>query len=156
MSVKTKLVAAALIVNDAGAILLTRRGPTQAMAGFWEFPGGKLEEGESPTDALVREIKEELGCALVVGPVYDVLFHRYPQFDLLMMVYTCGLPPGETPQPLQVADLRWLSPASLGSVEILPADAPLTARLARDGAPPVPRPPAPPAPPQPPQSPRLP
>lgn len=150
MSVKTKLVAAALIVNDAGGILLTKRGPTQAMAGFWEFPGGKLEEGESPIEALRREIGEELGCALVVGPVYDVLFHRYPQFDLLMMVYTCGLPPGETPQPLQVADMRWLSPASLGSVEILPADAPLTARLAREGAPP------PPTPPEPPQSPRLP
>ncbi len=147
MSVKTKLVAAALIVNDAGGILLTQRGPTQAMAGFWEFPGGKLEEGESPTDALLREIKEELGCALIVGPVYDVLFHRYPQFDLLMVVYTCGLPPGETPQPLQVADMRWLSPAALASVEILPADAPLIARLRCDGAPPVP---------QPPQSPRLP
>ncbi|MCC6995919.1 MAG: (deoxy)nucleoside triphosphate pyrophosphohydrolase [Deltaproteobacteria bacterium] len=154
MSVKTKLVAAALIVNDGGAILLTRRGPTQAMAGFWEFPGGKLEEGESPIEALHREIKEELGCALVVGPVYDVLFHRYPQFDLLMVVYTCGLAPGEAPQALQVADMRWLPPASLGSVEILPADAPLTARLAREGAPAPPRPEVTPT--QAPQSPRLP
>ena len=64
MSVKTKLVAAALIVNDAGGILLTQRGPTQAMAGFWEFPGGKLEAGESVEQALRRELHEELGITI--------------------------------------------------------------------------------------------
>jgi len=144
------VIVAAAVVREGERLLLTRRPRGAHLEGLWEFPGGKLEEGESPIEALRREIREELGCALVVGPVYDVLFHRYPQFDLLMMVYTCGLPPGETPQPLQVADMRWLSPASLGSVEILPADAPLTARLAREGAPP------PPTPPEPPQSPRLP
>jgi len=138
VSVKTKLVAAALIVDSGGRILLSRRRGDQPMGGYWEFPGGKLEEGEAPIDALRREIAEELECALVVGPVYDILFHRYPQFDVLMMVYTCALAAGASPAPVGVAELRWLAPAELGSLEILPADAPLVTRLAREGAPALP------------------
>ncbi len=75
---------------------------------LWEFPGGKVEEGESPTDALGREIVEELGCAAAVGRIDDVVFHRYPEFDLLMLVYRCTLA-GE-PRAVEVAELAWVAP----------------------------------------------
>lgn len=101
----------------------------------WELPGGKLEDGESPTAALVRELTEELGVTVEVGRVWDVLFHKYPAFDLLMLVYRCRLPPGEVPRCVEVADLAWRPPDRLDDLDVLPADAPLVARLAREGAP---------------------
>ena len=79
------LVVAGLVVDDAGNVLITRRRADQPMGGAWEFPGGKLEPGESPIDGLVRELREELGARVTVGAVWDVLHHAYPEFDLLMI-----------------------------------------------------------------------
>jgi 8-oxo-dGTP diphosphatase len=126
-----KLVVAALVRDGAGRVLITRRRDDQPMGGLWELPGGKVEEGEAPTDALGREIAEELGCRCVVGAVDDVVFHRYEEFDLLMLVYRCALD-GE-PRPVEVAALEWVEPARLGEYNFLPADRPLVERLARDG-----------------------
>jgi 8-oxo-dGTP diphosphatase len=128
---KRKLVVAALVKDGAGRILLSRRRADQPMPLLWEFPGGKVEEGESPTDALAREIVEELGCACRVGRVDDVVFHRYPEFDLYMLVYACVLD-GE-PRPVEVAELAWVEPENLLKYEVLPADIPLCERLARGG-----------------------
>jgi 8-oxo-dGTP diphosphatase len=130
MSRKRKLVVAALVRRD-GRILLTRRRADQPMPLLWEFPGGKVEEGESPEEALARELVEELGCGGTVGRIFEVVFHRYPEFDLLMLVYACTLD-GE-PRPVEVAELAWVAPQEVLKYELLPADIPLCQRLARDG-----------------------
>lgn len=130
------LVVAGLLVDERGLVLLTRRRPDQPMGGFWELPGGKLEPGEAPLAALVRELREELGVAVEVGPIWDVLHHAYPAFDLLMLVYRCRLGAGEVARAVEVADLAWCTPAELAGHEVLPADAPLVARLVADGPPP--------------------
>lgn len=131
-----KLVVAGLVVDDDGLVLITRRRDDQPMGGFWEFPGGKLEVGEAPVAALVRELREELGATVEVGAIWDVLHHAYPAFDLLMLVYRCRLVDGEVARAVEVADLAWCPPGGLGGHDVLPADAPLVVRLAVEGAPP--------------------
>jgi len=128
-------VVAGLIVDDDRRVLLTRRRPDQAMGGFWELPGGKIEPGEAPVAALRRELVEEIGVEVEVGSAWDVLHHAYPDFDLLMIVYRCRLAPGQRPRAVEVADLAWCRPDELGGYEVLPADAPLVARLAAEGPP---------------------
>ena len=123
-----KLVVAALIEDALGRTLLSRRRDDQPMGGLWEFPGGKVEPGESPVEALGREIVEELGVPCEVGAIFDVVFHRYPTFDLLMLVYNCVLH-GE-PRAVEVAEVAWVERERLGDYEVLPADVPLVARLA--------------------------
>jgi 8-oxo-dGTP diphosphatase len=130
-----KLVVAGLILDGDGRVLITQRRSDQAMPLQWEFPGGKIEEGESPTVALARELAEEIDCQVKVGRIWEVLFHRYPDFDLLMMVYLCELEGGADPRPAEVAEVQWLQPEALRSYDILPADEPLIARLEREGTP---------------------
>ena len=132
---KHKLVVAGLLVNEAGLVLVSQRRSDQPLPLQWEFPGGKMESGESPKEALVRELREELGCDCTVGRVWEVLFHPYPEFDLLMMVYRCEVVAGQTARPVQVADLRWCKPAQLSEFDILPADLPLVRRLQLEGPP---------------------
>ncbi len=131
-----KLVVAGMLIDDArGRVLISQRRADQALPLKWEFPGGKVEPGEAPVDALVRELREELGCAVEVGRIWDVLFHAYPDFDLVMLVYPCRLVPGEVARAVEVADLRWCTPTELDAWDILPADRPLVLRLQREGAP---------------------
>jgi 8-oxo-dGTP diphosphatase len=131
-----KLVVAGLVVDDLGRVLITQRRADQPLPLQWELPGGKIEPGEGPEAALVRELDEELGVTVVVGRIWDVLFHAYPDFDLLMLVYPCRLAPDEVPTCVEVADLAWCLPPSLAGYDILPADAPLIARLIAEGPPP--------------------
>ena len=135
MSRLPKLVVAALVTDAVGRILLTRRRPDQPMPDQWEFPGGKMEPGESPEEALVRELSEEIGVRPEVGPVWDVLYHRYPDYDVLMLVYACRLAPGAEPRCLEVGALTWARRDELAAYDILPADRPLVARLEREGPP---------------------
>ena len=128
-----KLVVAGLILGD-GRVLITQRRADQALPLQWEFPGGKVEPGEAPVAALVRELREEIGVGVAVGRVWDVLFHAYPAFDLVMLVYPCRVVEGE-PRAVEVADLRWLAPAELPAWDILPADKPLVERLVAEGLP---------------------
>lgn len=102
------------------------------MPNFWEFPGGKVEAGEAPTEALAREIREELGCDVIVGAIYEVVFHRYPDFDLYLLVYGCSLPAGATPMAKAVARVEWMAPRDLPGLGLLPADLPLARRLAAE------------------------
>jgi 8-oxo-dGTP diphosphatase len=134
MSVR-KLVVAGLIMRD-GRVLITQRTATQSLALKWEFPGGKVEPGEAPVDALIRELREEIGVTVRVDRVWDVLFHAYPEFDLVMLVYPCTIvPPDDEPRPVEVADLVWALPSELPNWEILPADRPLVDRLIAEGLP---------------------
>jgi 8-oxo-dGTP diphosphatase len=123
-----KLVVAAL-VRDGSRVLVSRRRADQPMPLLWEFPGGKVEPGEDPVVALAREVREELGCAVRVGRIHEVVFHAYEAFDLVMLVYACDIVEGE-PRPVEVAEVAWVEATRLPTLELLPADYPLAHALA--------------------------
>jgi 8-oxo-dGTP diphosphatase len=133
-----KLVVAGLVVGADGRILITQRRADQALPLQWEFPGGKVEPGEAPVAALARELAEEIGARVVVGRIWDVLFHAYPAFDLVMLVYVCRIVDGDEPRAVEVADLVWVAREDLGAWDILPADRPLVDRLVAEGPPQTP------------------
>ncbi|HEX2659342.1 MAG TPA: (deoxy)nucleoside triphosphate pyrophosphohydrolase [Polyangia bacterium] len=128
---RTRLLVVAALIWQDGRVLLSRRRVDQAMPDLWEFPGGKVEAGESPEDALAREVFEELGCRVEVGRIDDVVFHAYPTFDLYMLVYACRLVSG-VPRAVAVAQIEWIKPTDLPAMDLLPADFPLAHRLARE------------------------
>ena len=128
-----KLVVAGLIVRD-GLVLITQRRADQALPLQGECPGGKVEAGEAPAAALARELSEEIGVTVEVGRIWDVLFHPYDAFDLVMLVYACRVVEGE-PRAVEVADLAWVPPGELPRWDILPADRPLVDRLVSEGPP---------------------
>jgi 8-oxo-dGTP diphosphatase len=130
-----KLVVAGLVIGDDQRVLITQRRADQAHPLQWEFPGGKVEPGEAPVAALVRELREELGVTVVVGQIWDVLFHAYPAFDLVMLVYGCRIVDG-APRAVEVADLAWVVAHDLARWDILPADRPLVERLGVERLPP--------------------
>jgi 8-oxo-dGTP diphosphatase len=135
---RTLVVAGLIVGGDRRGdrrILLTQRRADQALPLQWELPGGKVEPGEAPVAALERELREEIGAAVTVGRIWDVLFHAYPAFDLVMLVYACRLVPGEVPRAIEVADLAWVAVSELPSRDILPADRPLVDRLLAEGPP---------------------
>jgi len=123
-----KLVVAGLIIGDDRRILITQRRADQELPLQWEFPGGKVEPGESPVAALIRELGEEIGVMVEVGRIWDVLFHAYPAFDLVMLVYVCRIVDG-VPRPVEVAAVAWVAPLDLARWDILPADRPIVDRL---------------------------
>lgn len=123
------IVVAAVIIEN-GRVLLTRRTDAQHLAGMWEFPGGKLEDGESPEEALARECREECGIEVDVGEVLDVTHHRYPEKDVLLLFYRCALQSGEV-RDLQVAAHAWVAPSNLGRYDLPPADRRVVARIQR-------------------------
>jgi 8-oxo-dGTP diphosphatase len=121
-------IVAAAVVIESGRVLLTQRAEGQHLEGLWEFPGGKIEDGESPEEALVRECREECGIGIQVGQILDVTFHRYPEKDVLLLFYRCSLMSGEV-RHLQIADHAWVEPKELGRYELPPADGPVIARI---------------------------
>jgi 8-oxo-dGTP diphosphatase len=132
--VKTIVVAAAVIERD-GRILLTRRPSGTHLEGRWEFVGGKVEDGESPEDALVRECREEAGIDVRVRDIMDVTYHRYPQKAVLLLFYDCEIVGGEI-EHREIADHVWCEPERLGDYPLPPPDdkvvAKIKARAARD------------------------
>lgn len=125
---------AGLVIKE-GRVLITQRRSDQPMPLKWEFPGGKIEEGEGPQSALIRELQEEIGVEVRAGVVWEVLWHPYPKFDLLMLVYPCAIQAEEEPRCCEVADLAWVLPSEMKSYDILEADAPMVDRLIREGVP---------------------
>ena len=122
---------AALVRDGQGRVLLSQRRADQSLPLCWEFPGGKIEPGEAPEAALAREVREELGCEVRVGAIFEVVFHAYETFDLYMLVYAVRIV--GTPEPRQVAAVDWVEPRELPGMKLPPADYPLARRLAGSG-----------------------
>ena len=127
---KTIEVVAAIIVDDAGRIFATQRGYGD-WTDWWEFPGGKIEPGEQPQEALKREIREELDAAIEVGELLRTIEYDYPQFHLTMHCYRCSLADGHLTL-LEHEAAKWLRPDELDSVRWLPADEDLIRELSSD------------------------
>ncbi len=130
MGLKIVLVAACALIDVDGRVLLARRPPGRPLAGLWEFPGGKVEEGERPEEALIREMSEELGITIAEPCLAPLTFasHTYETFHLLMPLYACRRWQG-VPTALEGQELAWVRPSRLGDYPMPPADEPLTAML---------------------------
>ncbi len=125
------LVVAAALIDAQGRVLLAQRPAGKSLAGFWEFPGGKVEPRESPEAALVRELKEELGVELEPDALdpYAFASHAYEDFHLLMPLYLARRWSGD-PLPHEAAALAWSMPEEFSRYALAPADQRLAARLA--------------------------
>ena len=127
---KLVLVVACALVDVDGRVLLAKRPEGRSLAGLWEFPGGKVELGETPEQALIRELGEELGIDVSEACLAPFTFasHAYPDFHLLMPLYVCRRWRGEV-TPREGQELTWARPARLGDFALPPADEPLIAML---------------------------
>jgi len=124
------LVVACALVDKDGRVLISQRPEGKAMAGMWEFPGGKVEPGERPEQALIRELKEELGIDVTTACLAPLTFasHGYPSFHLLMPLYVCRRWKGEI-RPGEGQKIAWVRPKGLRAYPMPPADVPLVAHL---------------------------
>lgn len=130
MTVNLILVAACALVDADGRVLLAQRPPGKPMAGLWEFPGGKVENGERPEDTLIRELREELGIVVREPCLAPLTFasHAYPDFHLLMPLYVCRRWEG-TAVAQEGQKLAWVRPNRLREYPMPPADEPLVSHL---------------------------
>jgi len=124
------LVVACALIDEDGRVLLAKRPEGRSFAGLWEFPGGKVEPGERPEDALIRELHEELGIDISESCLAPLSFasHSYETFHLLMPLYVCRTWEGEI-HPRDGQELAWVRPLRMGDYEMPPADVPLCAML---------------------------
>ena len=130
MSVKVVLVAACALIDADGRVLIAQRPEGKSMAGLWEFPGGKVDPGERPEDALIRELKEELGIVVKEACLAPLTFasHTYEDFHLLMPLYVCRRWEGMV-TAREGQKLAWVRPNRLKEYPMPPADVPLISHL---------------------------
>jgi 8-oxo-dGTP diphosphatase len=123
-------VAAVALVDNDGRVLVQRRPPGKPLAELWEFPGGKVESGETPESALIRELREELAIEVTGACLAPATFASHPLGDrhLVLLLYVCRKWSGE-PRPLAASELRWVKPVGLHALDMPPADRPLPALL---------------------------
>ncbi|MBT2131769.1 8-oxo-dGTP diphosphatase MutT [Aliiroseovarius lamellibrachiae] len=126
MTTKVVLVSAVALIDPDGRVLLAQRPAGKSMAGLWEFPGGKIEPGETPEHALIRELHEELGIDTWASCLAPLTFasHAYDDFHLLMPVFACRKWEGQ-PHPREGQVLKWVRPEALRDFPMPPADLPL-------------------------------
>jgi 8-oxo-dGTP diphosphatase len=126
------LVAAGALIDGDGAVLVQQRPAGKAFAGLWEFPGGKVEPGETPEAALVRELAEELGIVIDPTALEPIAFatHAADARHLVLLLYRVSDWQGD-PRPFEATALRWATPAALRTLPMPPADAPLVDALER-------------------------
>jgi 8-oxo-dGTP diphosphatase len=128
---KTILVTAGVIIQKKKALVAQRR--KRALRSLlWEFPGGKVKEGEDPQKALQRELKEELDIDVEVGNIFEAVFHTYPEYPILLLAYRCRIKKG-IPRPIGCQDLRWVCLSELNELPMPPADEPIRIRLGLPG-----------------------
>ena len=126
------LVAAAALIDAQGRVLITQRPAHKQLGGLWEFPGGKVEPGEAPEAALIRELKEELDLTLEEDALDPFAFasHAYPDFHLLMPLYVATRWSGDAKlDPNAAQSMQWVRPAELRAIAMPPADVVLVERL---------------------------
>ena len=124
---KTLIVVAGLMIEE-GNVLVSQRKEDSPHGGLWEFPGGKVMEGEEPREALRRELKEELDIEVEVGRIFDAVFEPHPEGPLLLLAFCCSKAKGH-PRPLGCADLRWVPLKALEGLAMPPADEQIRKRL---------------------------
>lgn len=123
-------VVGAVIVRE-GTVLSAQRSPSMSLAGMWEFPGGKIEHGETPEEALLREMKEELLCTIVVGEHVETTSHKYDFGTVTLSTFYGTLIEGE-PTLTEHSAIRWIPIAELDSLVWAPADIPAVVRVMSD------------------------
>ena len=138
MDRRTQIVVAAMIADGDGRVLIAERPEGKFMAGWWEFPGGKLEFGESPEEGLAREVREELGMEIEVGdPFHVVNVARAPDSAVLVMFYWCRWTGGRI-QLLDAGDVAWVTVEEFDSVRFLESNRAVVEKLRRTGVAPTP------------------
>jgi len=125
---KLPLAVCAAVLVEQEKVLLTERPTDKQQGGLWEFPGGKIEPGESPHQALKRELREELAIEIEIGPVFETVYHHYDWGSVLIIAYLCRHRSGEI-KHLEVADHAWVEPEQFSEYPILPADQPILDKL---------------------------
>lgn len=128
---KNVFVVSATLIDQSGNILLAKRPEGKDMSGLWEFPGGKIEENESPEKALCRELLEELGIFVKESWLIPFTFvsHPYDNFHLVMPVYACSRWKGDA-KALEHDEIRWVSPSDIGKYSVPEADYPIIEQIA--------------------------
>lgn len=120
------IVGACALIDREGRVLLSRRPAGKAHAGLWEFPGGKVEDGEAPGEALIRELNEELGIDTETSCLAPIAFNG--EGELLLLLYACRKYKG-VPTPLEGQELSWAEPSEIYDYDLVPADKPLAAAV---------------------------
>ena len=115
------LIVVAGVAVRGGRLMICRRRPDASNGLKWEFPGGKIEPGESPEAALARELREELDVEVRVGRIADAVFYRYPGRDVLVLFYRCEITSGE-PKAIDCDAVAWVNPGDLGQYDFTGAD----------------------------------
>lgn len=128
MPSKNSIQVAAAVIERNGRFLIAQRGPQTHLAGYWEFPGGKREPGESFEDCLIREVREELGITVTQPTPFKVIHHDYPEKSVELHFFFCSIDKGEA-RPLGCANVQWVVPAELANFCFPPADEPVVAEL---------------------------
>jgi len=127
---QTPVIVAAAVLIERGRVLLTQRKKGTHLAGAWEFPGGKVEPGEDPRDALVRELREEVGIEVDVGDPVEVTFHAYAEKSVLLLFFAVTRREGSPdPQPIDVAAVQFAMADALDDALFPPADVPVLAKV---------------------------
>jgi mutator protein MutT len=128
LTTKTLVEVSAALIFRQGKLLITQRHADAHLGGFWEFPGGKREPGESFEACLAREIREELGIEISVGKLFEEITHAYAEKTVLLRFFLCELSAGE-PRPLGCAAIKWISKSKLADCGFPAADARLLEKL---------------------------
>jgi 8-oxo-dGTP diphosphatase len=122
----------AAVIVDQQKILVAQRMERDSQGLLWEFPGGKVRMGEEPREALERELREELGIEAKAGGFVEAVYHVYPEYPILLLVYRCHIAEG-IPRPIGCRDLRWVAMEDLWKLPMPPADDPIREKLCAMG-----------------------